>query len=61
MIGIARAQGITILYVVVVVVALYLFFGSVPDSSLLIGGALGIAGAAVMFSEDVTEEESIRT
>ncbi|MCD4703985.1 MAG: hypothetical protein K8R64_06795 [Methanosarcinaceae archaeon] len=61
LIGIARAQGITILYVVVVVVALYLFFGSVPDSSLLIGGALGIAGAAVMFSEDVTEEESIRT
>lgn len=56
LIGVAKGQGVANLYALVAVVSMYLFFGSTPSISLLIGGTLCIIGSTVMFTEEVTEE-----
>jgi drug/metabolite transporter (DMT)-like permease len=56
LIGVGRGQGIGNLYGLMAVIFIFLFFGDVPDISIVIGGLLCVSGSFIMFTEEVTEE-----
>ncbi len=60
LIGVGRGQGIGNLYGLCAVIFLYLFFGQVPEWTIIVGATLCIIGSFVMFSEDAGELESLR-
>ncbi|QLC48929.1 DMT family transporter [Methanolobus zinderi] len=60
LIGVGRGQGIGNLYGLMAVIFIFLFFGDVPSWTILVGGALCLAGSTIMFSESTEEMESLR-
>lgn len=60
LIGVGRGQGIGNLYGLFAVIFIFLFFGDMPAWTILVGGALCLAGSSIMFSESAEELESLR-
>jgi drug/metabolite transporter (DMT)-like permease len=60
LIGVGRGQGIGNLYGLCAIIFIFLFFGDVPDWTIIIGGALCIVGSFIMFTEDASELETLR-
>ncbi|KXS43948.1 MAG: hypothetical protein AWU58_1241 [Methanohalophilus sp. T328-1] len=60
LIGVGRGQGIANLYGMFAVISTILFFGDVPQWTVLVGGALCIVGSFIMFSEESLELETLR-
>lgn len=60
LIGVGRGQGIGNLYGFFAVIFIFLFFGDVPQWTILLGGTLCIIGSFVMFTEEAAEIETLR-
>ncbi|MCC4770256.1 EamA family transporter [Methanosarcina sp. DH2] len=60
LIGVGRGQGIGNLYGFFAVIFIFLFFGDIPQWTILVGGTLCIIGSFVMFTEEATEIETLR-
>lgn len=60
LVGVGRGQGIGNLYGMFAVVFIFLFVGTAPEWTVLVGGGLCIVGSLVMFTEDSLELVSIR-
>lgn len=60
LIGVGRGQGIANLYGLFAVISIILFFGQVPEWTILVGGALCIAGSLMMMTEESLELETLR-
>ncbi len=61
LIGVGRGQGIGNLYGLFAVIFVFLFFGQSPGWSLFIGAILCITGSFLMFSEDTSSIENLRS
>ncbi len=60
LIGVGRGQGIGNLYGFCAVIFIFLFFGDMPDWTIIVGGLLCIAGSFIMFTEDTSALETLR-
>ena len=60
LIGVGRGQGIGNLYGLFAIIFIFLFFGDAPEWTILLGGALCVAGSFVMITEDSSELETLR-
>jgi len=60
LIGVGRGQGIGNLYGLFAVIFIFMFFGTVPEWTLILGGLLCVVGSLVMFTEESLELQSIR-
>lgn len=60
LIGVGRGQGIGNLYGLFAIIFIFLFFGDVPQWTILVGGTLCVIGSFVMFTEDTSELETLR-
>ncbi|HII02894.1 TPA: EamA family transporter [Methanosarcinaceae archaeon] len=60
LIGVGRGQGIGNLYGLCAIIFIFLFFGDVPQWTILLGGALCVAGSFIMFTEEAGELETLR-
>lgn len=60
LIGVGRGQGIGNLYGMFAVVFIFLFVGTEPEWTILVGGTLCVVGSLIMFTEDSLELVSLR-
>jgi len=60
LIGVGRGQGIGNLYGLFAIIFIFLFFGDVPQWTILVGGTLCVIGSFVMITEDTSELETLR-
>ncbi|WP_406657333.1 DMT family transporter [Methanolobus sp. ZRKC2] len=60
LVGVAKGQGIANLYGLLAVIFSFMFFGDVPEWTIVIGAILCIGGSYIMFSESHDGEESLR-
>lgn len=60
LIGVGRGQGIGNLYGLCAIIFIFLFFGQVPQWTILVGGTLCVAGSFIMFTEDTSALETLR-
>ncbi|MDD2440247.1 MAG: DMT family transporter [Methanosarcinaceae archaeon] len=60
LIGVGRGQGIGNLYGLCAIIFIFLFFGDVPEWTILLGGALCVLGSFIMFTEEPSELETLR-
>jgi len=60
LIGVGRGQGIGNLYGLFAIIFIFLFFGDVPEWSIIVGGTLCVIGSFVMFTEDTSALETLR-
>ena len=60
LIGVGRGQGIGNLYGMFAIIFIFLFFGDVPQWTILVGGTLCVIGSFVMFTEETSAIETLR-
>ncbi|AKB19405.1 MULTISPECIES: DMT family transporter [unclassified Methanosarcina] len=60
LIGVGRGQGIGNLYGLCAIIFIFLFFGDVPQWTILVGGTLCVIGSFVMFTEETSALETLR-
>ncbi len=60
LIGVGRGQGIGNLYGLFAVIFIFIFLGSTPEWTILLGGIFCVVGSLVMFTEESLELHSLR-
>ena len=55
-----RSYYVGNLYGLFAIIFIFLFFGDVPQWTILVGGTLCVIGSFVMFTEDTSELETLR-
>ncbi|HHV23007.1 MAG: EamA family transporter [Methanosarcina sp.] len=60
LIGVGRGQGIGNLYGLFAIIFIFLFFGEIPEWTILVGGTLCVIGSFTMFTEETSALETLR-
>ncbi|MDY0388427.1 MAG: DMT family transporter [Methanolobus sp.] len=60
LVGVAKGQGVANVYGLLTVIFSFIFFGDMPQWTIIVGAVLCIGGSYIMFSEQSEDIESLR-